>query len=199
MNKPRVFLFMGMSGCGKSTQAKMLRDYLEANDKDRKTLYIYVGDRMRELMNREDTYTLKLAKETMMQGKKLPNFLAVYAWSNILVEKLEENMNLVMDGSPRARIEAELFDEAFDFYGAEIVKPVYVEVGRDWVIQRMKARGRFDDTDERIKNRLNFFEKDTKPAIEYFDTISNNKVIRINGEQGIEEVHREVLQKVLGV
>ncbi len=195
MNNPLTLLLTGRSGCGKGTQAGLLREYLEKNDA-RKILYVYAGDKMRELVAEKENLTSKLAKEIMMSGKKQPDFLAVWSWSNELVEKLTDDAHLIIDGSPRTSIEAKVLDEAFEFYGRKNIKPVLVDVSYEWASERLLARKRFDDTEERIKNRLEYFEKFVEPAIDYYEKESKNKLIRVNGEQTIEEVHKEIMEKL---
>jgi len=41
-----------------------------------------------------------------------------------------------------------------------------------------------------------YFEKDVAPVIDYYDGRSKYKLTRINGEQSVEDVHREILEKV---
>jgi len=195
ISKPYTFLFIGRSGCGKGTQAELLKKYLEENDK-RPVLYVYAGEKMRKLIEEEKSFTSQLTNKIMLLGNKHPDFLAVWAWSNELVEKFEENMHLIIDGSPRTATEAIILDEAFKFYKREIVVPVVVDVSRQWAKDKLFKRRRADDTDERINHRLDYYEKYVKQAIDYYDEQSKNRIIRINGEQTIEEVHQEIMQKV---
>ncbi len=195
MNNPMTFLFMGRSGCGKGTQAKLLREFLEKKDK-RPILYIYAGDKMRELVKAGNSLTAKLAKEIMLSGGKQPDFLAVWAWSRELTDNLQEDAHLILDGSPRTAFEAKILDEAFAFYKRENVFPILLDVSYEWSTERLRARGRFDDTDERIRNRLEYFGKYVQPAIDYYEKESKNKLVRVNGEQTIEEVHQEIMRKI---
>ena len=71
-----------------------------------------------------------------------------------------------------------------------------LDVSAEWAAERLKARGRFDDTDERIKNRMEYFEKYVRPAIAHYEKENKNKLIAINGEQTIEEVHQEIIKKI---
>ena len=41
-----------------------------------------------------------------------------------------------------------------------------------------------------------YFEKDVVPVINYYEKESRHKLTRINGEQSVEEVHKEILEKV---
>lgn len=193
--KPYTFLFIGRSGCGKGTQAELLKKYLEENDQ-RPVLYLYAGDKMRKLIDEEKSFTSQLAKEFMLLGDKSPDFLAVWAWSNDLVEKMEKETHLIVDGSPRTATEAIILDEAFKFYKREIVMPVVVDVSREWAKDKLLKRKRDDDTDETINHRLDYYEKYVKQAMDYYDEQSKNKIIKINGEQTIEQVHQEIIKKV---
>ena len=47
-----------------------------------------------------------------------------------------------------------------------------------------------------IKERQAYFEKDVAPVIDYYDGRSKHKLARINGEQRVEDVHQEILEKV---
>lgn len=195
MNKPLTILLIGRSGCGKGTQADLLVDFLKQkgiND----ILYVYAGNKMRELVQNKENFTSSLAKGIMLSGKKQPNFLAVWAWSNEFVENFSENKNVILDGSPRDKIEAQILDEAFDFYGRDDVKPVCIDVSYEWSRERLLARKRFDDTEERIKNRLEYFDKFVQPAMDYYKNESRHKLIRVNGEQSIGEVHNEIIKSL---
>lgn len=192
-NKPLTFIFLGKSGCGKGTQANLLQKYLEVKNRGESFLYVYTGDRLRELVEK-NTYTAKLAKQIMADGKIEPNFLAVWAWASELVEKMNEGTHLIIDGSPRSKTEAELLDGAFEFYGRENVRPILIDVSDEWAMDRLLGRKRADDTREKIKNRLNFFTTDVQPAIDYY----GGRIIRINGEQQMAEVHADII-KALGV
>jgi len=194
IKEPLTFLFIGRSGSGKSTQAKLLEGYLEKND-SRPLLNIYAGGKMRELA-KSDSLTSKLANEVMLAGGKQPDFLAVWAWSQELVEKLKKDMHLIIDGSPRENYEARILDEAFEFYDRKKVIPVLLDVSHGGSAQRLKGRGRFDDTEERIKNRLEYFEKYVSPAIEYYKKESKNRLVQVDGEQDIEDVQKEIIEKI---
>ncbi len=192
--KPYTFLLTGRSGCGKGTQADLLKKYLEKNDK-RPVLYAYAGEKMRKLTEEEKSYTSKLINEIFQVGGKAPDFLAVWAWSNDFVEKLEKEMHLIIDGSPRAVNEAMILDETFVFYKRENIRPIILNVSREWAKEKLLKRKRFDDTDDKINNRLDYYEKYVRFVVDYYEEQSKNKPIIINGEQTIEEVHKEIIQK----
>ena len=195
MKEPLVFLLMGRSGCGKGTQAKLLINYLRDNNFG-ETLYIYTGEKLRNFTEKEETLAARLAKRKMKAGGLLPSFLAVWLWSGALIEGVNENNNVIMDGSPRTLLEAMMTDDAMEFYGRSNVVPIFLETSEEWSTQRLLGRGRSDDSLKSIKERQAYFEKDVVPVIDYYEGKSKYKLTRINGEQSVEAVHKEILEKV---
>ena len=195
MKEPLVFLLLGRSGCGKGTQAKLLIKHLQNNNLG-ETLYVYTGERLRNFTEKEKNLAALLAKIKMKAGGLLPSFLAVWLWSGALIEGVEENNNVIMDGSPRTLLEAMMVDDAMEFYGRRNVIPVFLETSEEWSTQRLSDRGRNDDSLKSIKERMAYFEKDVVPVIDYYSGKSKHKLTRINGEQSVEEVHREIIDKI---
>ena len=195
MKKPRVFLLIGRSGCGKGTQAKLLIKYLKDNNLG-ETLYVYTGERLRNFAEKEENFAARLAKSKMKDGDLLPSFLAVWLWSGALIEGVKENNNVIMDGSPRTLLEALMMDDAMEFYGRSDVVPIFLETSEEWSTQRLLGRGRSDDSLKSIKKRMAYFEKSVAPVIDYYEKESKHKLIKVNGEQSVEDVHREILEKV---
>lgn len=195
MDKPTGIIFIGRSGCGKGTQADLLKKYLEKQDGAGSVFYIYTGEGLRELTKRQDLLTARLVDEKVMKaGAKAPDFVAVWVWSGKFVEGMDEKRHIMLDGSPRTVIEAKLLDEAFDFYGRSAVFPIWLDVSAEEVFFRMKHRGRADDTEDQIKNRLAYYEKYVVPAINYYDKESENKLIHIDGNvRDPELIHKNIL------
>ena len=193
MQKPYTFLLFGRSGCGKGTQAKLLQEYLEKKDGPGSVLYIYVGDKMRELVQ-DDSLTAKLANEILLAGEKIPDFLAIWAWANDLVRELKEKTHLIIDGSPRTALEAKALDDTFEFYKRENIKPVLIDVSPEEVAARLLGRGRSDDTKEQIRHRLAYYEKYVAPAVEYYRNESKNKLIVVDGNpHDVNLIHKNIL------
>lgn len=188
-------IFIGRSGCGKGTQASLLRDYIHERDYEkRKILDIETGERFRQFI-REENYSAKLSKKIYDAGLRQPNFLGTYMWSCILLEQLEEEMHIFFDGVGRSRPEAEMLTGALEFYKREKPKVIYLDVSRKWSEEKLLKRGRMDDTNlEKIDARLDWFDKDVMPAVEYFKITPAYTFVNVNGEQTVEEVHREILK-----
>jgi len=187
---------MGRSGCGKGTQADLLKDRIYKHDfEKRHIIYVETGERFRQFL-RGESWSSKLSKDIYETDLLQPSFLGCFMWSNQLVEELKENMHLIFDGVARAKPEAEILTTALQFYKREKVAVIYINVSRRWSEDRLLSRGRSDDKNlSKINKRLNWFDKDVLPAIEYFKNNSFYRFIEIDGEQPIEKVHAEIVAK----
>lgn len=193
MSDLKTFIFIGRSGCGKGTQAKMLMDTLAEDN--RPIEYIEPGSKFREFIT-QGNYTSLLAKKIAEDGGLQPGFLTVHIWSHIFIEKLTGNEHIVMDGMPRRKIEAEVLLGALRFYSRPRVQVIYVNVSRGWAEERLLARGRADDARDDVSRRLDWFDQDVLPTLEYLKTQNDIELLDINGEQSIENVHAEIISKI---
>lgn len=191
---PHTFVFVGRSGCGKGTQAELLMQYMKEKFPDEPIFYLETGQRFRDFIGTPG-YTNSLAKQIQEKGGLQPAFLAVWMWAHIFVEKLVGNENLFIDGTPRKLAEAIIFSESMKFYGR---KPyiVFLNVSRKWSEDRLKERQRTDDMSEIIKNRLDWFDTDVVPAIEYFKTNPDVDFLDIDGERSIQDIQDNIMSKI---
>lgn len=189
-----TIIFIGRSGCGKGTQADLFKERIAKQDAEKRPiLYVESGEHFRRFI-RGDNYSSRLSQEIYKQDERQPDFLACLMWGNLLVEQLDEKMHLIFDGAPRARDEAEILTSALKFYKREKPVAVYINVSREWSEERLLARGRSDDLNlQKIDKRLDWFDKDVLPAIEYFKNHPFFRLIEVNGEQSIERVHSDIV------
>ncbi|MCG2695243.1 nucleoside monophosphate kinase, partial [Candidatus Parcubacteria bacterium] len=162
----KTYIFIGRSGCGKGTQIDLLSEKLKEKNPDIGINYVSTGGDLREFW-KEDSYTHKLSKEIVDNGGLQPEFLVIYLWGKDLVKDMNGNEHLIFDGTPRRLNEAEVLDSAIKFYQRKNPTVVYMNVSREWSTERLLGRGRSDDDAEQIKKRLDWFDKDVIPAIEY--------------------------------
>jgi len=192
---PQTFIFIGRSGCGKGTQAELLKKIILEKNPNSEIFYLETGKNFREFVAGE-SYSSKLANEIYKEGKRQPDFLAVHMWAHILIRDFKGTEHAFFDGITRSLPEAMTFTTALDFYN-RTADVIYINVSRKWSEDRLAARGRDDDkTKEDIDKRLDWFDKDTYPAIEYFQVHSRYRLHEVNGEQSIEDVHTEILSKL---
>ncbi len=191
---PKTFIFFGRSGCGKGTQAKFLIETLQKLDSQKRVLYLETGQKFREFST-EASYTSKLVKGVMEQGGLLPEFLPIWIWSEYLVRHMDGNEHMVLDGLSRRPHEALILDSAMKFYKREKPFVISIDVSREWAGDRLRNRGRSDDNKIDIEARLNWYDENVVPVLEYFKDNPYYQFVSINGEQEIEQVHQEILAK----
>lgn len=195
-NKQQTFIFFGRSGSGKGTQANLLMDLLE-KEKGAKPVYIETGQKFREFIAKENNYLSGLTRKVLEEGALLPVFLPIWIWTRELIEKYTGSEDLVLDGLCRRPEEAEVLDSAMKFLGLQKPNIVYINTSKAWSLKRLKERGREDDDkEEDMLRKLNWFDWNVMPAMAYFHENKDYNFIEINGEQSIEDVHAEILQKV---
>lgn len=191
---PQTFLFFGKSGCGKGTQAKLLIEHLEKADPGTQVEYIETGARLREF-SKEVGLSAKLTKETMAKGGLLPSFIPIWIWTDFFVRRMDGSEHLVLDGLSRRLYEAPILDDALKFYKRQQPFVVILNVSDEWASEHLMKRGRADDTKLDIKARLDWYKTNVGPVVDYFRKNDYYTVLDINGEQSIEAVHAEILQK----
>ena len=190
-----AFIFIGQSGAGKGTQVDLLLKKLQAVDSDRGALYLETGRRFRELIQ-TDLYTAKKTKDLMDKGLLPPPFLGIHAWTHFLIEEYDGKSHCVMDGTPRVPDEVPILLSACKFFGWE-THVVYIDVGDEWAYERIKGRGRADDTDEqKVWGRIEWFHQSVVPTIELLRASPLVTFHYIHGEQSIEEVHTEICREL---
>lgn len=196
MIKPKTFIFTGRSGCGKGTQAKILEQFLKLSTPHLPIFYIETGVKFREFIE-GSSLTSKLASEIYKAGGKQPDFLAVWNWSHFLIEQMNGNEHIIIDGTPRSYEEALVLDSAMTFYNREQPFVIHLDVSREWsrkhIENRAKLEGRIDDQSaEEIDRRLDWFETDVIRAIKFFENHRGYKYVKINGEGTVEEVAQSI-------
>lgn len=192
---PKTFILIGRPGSGKGTQAALLRAAVSARDTERRDLfYVETGARFRDFIE-GTSYSSHLAKDVYNVGGRQPDFLAVWNWAHYLVNDMKGGEHLLFDGTPRSVDEARVIDGALKFYKRVQPVVVYLDVSREWSRRHLMARGRIDDkTEEEVDNRLNWFETDVLPAVEYFKQHPEYQFLNINGEQPVDKVHEEIIK-----
>ena len=192
---PQTFIFIGRSGCGKGTQAGLLQKSLKEKDPQGEILYIETGANFREFIKGEK-YSNKLSDKIYKNGDRQPDFLAIWMWAHVILDKFKGTEHLFLDGITRSLPEAMAFTTALEFYKRKAIV-IDINVSREWSQERLLARGRFDDkSKEEIQKRLNWYDNDTGPAVSYYRVYDKYNVVAVNGEKTIEEVHQEIVQKL---
>ena len=190
---PISVLFFGSQGAGKGTQVKMLMEYLRSKS-DRKIIHIDMGQELRNLRD-TGTYGGKLTGEVIDAGHRMPDFMPTYLQTKKLVENLTGEEHVIADGLARGADQTRAFDDAISFFKCAPLQVVSVELSEASVVKRLLLRGRNDDTEEGIKNRLGWYKTDVLPQLAMLRE-RGRKIHVIDGEPDTETIHKDILAKL---
>jgi adenylate kinase len=181
-----LVIFLGPPGAGKGTQAVTI-------SKEKNLAHISTGDMLREHVSNE-TELGKTAKTLLDEGKLVPDSLVIEMLQERLLSK-DCNNGAILDGFPRTIAQAESLNKISDEF--KISKVIVFEADRDELIKRILNRGetsgRSDDTEESVSVRLEVYEKDTAPLIEYYE--QKNLVAKINAVGEVENIYNSILKE----
>jgi adenylate kinase len=74
----------------------------------------------------------------------------------------------LLDGYPRSAAQADALKEMLGEAGHSLDAVLEFKVDDDTVVKRMLARGREDDTEDVIRNRMSVYRSETAPLLEYY-------------------------------
>ena len=191
-----TFVFFGIVGSGKGTQVGLLMDFLKKRD-GKECVYIGTGDLFREIAKSQKTETEVLVKKLLDAGKLVSDEITNELVSNQIGLRMVSEKHVVFDGYPRTVVQSKFFEQKMQSSKRENIKIIYIEVGKDEAMKRNLLRGRHDDTPEGLSKRFDEYVNNVIPAMNYFKDKGNYKICTINGEQTVENVHKEII-KVLG-
>ena len=195
MNKTYTFIFFGIAGSGKGTQVELLQKYLKENNLTDDILFTSTGNEYRKLII-TGNYTSNLVKVNLEKGYLQPDFLTISLFTDALIKNMNENTSLIADGFPRTVAQSEAFEKMMNFYNRKEVKVIYIELSKEEAITRMKLRGRSDDNDEGIAKRFDEYINNVVPSMNYFKDMEGYTLYKINGEQPIIDVHKEIIKNI---
>jgi len=205
------YVIMGVQGCGKGTQAKLLAD-------DYELAHISVGDIFRWNIMHHTKLAARI-RRLVDAGTLVPDDVV----ADIVHARLAEhdwNFGFILDGFPRNRTQAEFFLESFD-----IDAVINIEVPDTVVLSRVLSRrlcagcgldynliyhrpavpdrcdvcggeliNRPDDTEAAIGKRLADFHIQTRPVLELF--ARKELIVTVDGTDEVEAVQREIRGKL---
>ncbi|MGI6340945.1 MAG: adenylate kinase family protein [Minisyncoccales bacterium] len=190
---PIVICVLGKAGAGKGTQVNLLKERLGLS-------YIGSGELLRKRKEIKD-FTGKKIADVIDKGGLVPSPVIFALWMAELekIRNLEKNNGILIDGSPRKILEAHLIEEAVNWYGwSDNFKIMIIDISDEEAVARLLKRaeieGRADDTEEGIRKRLGWYKDEVEPVIEFFE--KKGSVVKINGEQSVEDVYNEIIQRL---
>lgn len=177
---PRL-IFLGAPGAGKGTQAKVLADSCGIP-------HVSTGDILRSAVASQTALGVQ-AKGYMDRGDLVPDQLVV----DLIRERLDESdaqTGWILDGFPRNVAQAAFLDELLDKIHQPYDHVVNLDVPDEVLVNRMLSRGRADDTEAVIRNRLKVYRDQTAPLISFYS--DRQRLVNVNGNQLLDEVTNEL-------
>jgi|AntRauTorckE6833_2_1112554.scaffolds.fasta_scaffold08474_3 adenylate kinase len=192
--QPKTIIFIGPQGSGKGTQIEHLFTVIAEQDPARRIVDIQTGRRFRALAAKCETFADKKIASTLESGELQPDFITHVLWGQAMLDQLDNKSHLLIDGFPRTVHQAEVLEEALDFFERDHIHVVNLDTPEEVVRKRMEERARDDDTVESIETRLRWYREDTLPVLDYYRVRPQTTVHDIDGMSSIENVHEQILK-----
>lgn len=191
-----TFIFFGLVGSGKGTQVKLLMDLLNTKD-GMEIVLLSPGNEYRKFIA-SGTYVGNRIKDSMERGELQPDSLTNALVGSIMLSQISADKHLIADGYPRRIAQSQMLFELCEFFERKNKKIIYIKLSEDEAMKRNLLRGRHDDTEEGLKKRFQEYKENVIPAMEYLKDKPGYEFLEINGEQSVEDVHKDIV-KALGL
>jgi adenylate kinase len=171
---------LGPPGAGKGTQAQKLAEKLGVPQ-------ISTGELFRNNIDNGTKLGLE-AKRYLDAGDLVPSELT----NQLVDDRLNDSdaaHGFILDGYPRSLEQAKALHEMLERRGTDIDAVIEFRVSQDELLQRLKERGRADDTDDVILNRMKVYRDETAPLLEYY----NGKLKTVDAVGTVDEVFARAL------
>ena len=180
----KKLLFIGPPGAGKGTQANLFcakygLDHLSTGDllRDEVSSGSALGRKASELMNKGELVSDELVL-SIVEGR---------------LAKIKKGW--LLDGFPRNVNQANLLKKLLDTIEQPLEAVISIKIADDFLIKRLLARGREDDNEEVISNRLKVYREKTSPLIDLYR--KQGILVEIDGNADIDVVF-SCIQRALG-
>jgi adenylate kinase len=152
-------VFLGPPGAGKGTQAVRVAKRLGVP-------HLSTGDMLRDA-TRRGTALGREAAEHMNAGRLVPTELVQL----LVVDRLAQPdcaPGYLLDGFPRTVEQAENLEQMLAKQGSAIDVAVNLDVAEGELLTRLASRGRTDDAEEVVRERLRHYDNLTKPLVDHY-------------------------------
>ncbi|MFB6240415.1 MAG: adenylate kinase [Gemmatimonadota bacterium] len=210
-------ILMGPPGAGKGTQSRRLSEDLDVP-------HYATGDILREA-RAAGTELGREAARYMDAGELVPDEVVLGLIRQRITEG-EGRRGFVLDGFPRTVDQAEGLSEILDGAGVELDAVLNLQVPDDELVRRLTGRRvcgacgevvnvafdpeigaecpecggtlnrRSDDEPQTVRRRLEVYEEQTAPVLEWYREESKVPVEDVDGTGDIEDVHGRLQERV---
>lgn len=183
-------IILGPQGSGKTTQAKLLANYLNIT-------HISTGNLLRQIAKNKNHKLHKLVKKQLDSGSLVSNAI-VNKVLNSAVEKALKTGGFIVDGTPRKIDQLTNLDELLSLYNEKVHLAIFIdtsiEESKNRLLKRAHIEHRSDDTKEAIEKRLNIYHKETEPVLKIYN--DRGILVRVDGNRAIEPIQKDI-QKIV--
>ena len=190
--KHRTILLFGAPGSGKGTQGKILANIPGF-------FHCACGDIFRNL--KVDSELGRVFVEYSSKGQLVPDDATIKLWSRFIETSTQigrfhpEKDLLVLDGIPRNIAQAKILKDVLDVRAMFWLKTKDFEALVRRIQRRALKENRLDDMNlDVIRNRLETYERETQPLVDYY---GKKLVNRVDSDQTPVEVARDILAKII--
>ena len=151
-------VLLGKQGSGKGTQGQRLAAQFGMQ-------HLSTGQLFRDSASAGVQAGLE-AKAFMDRGELVPDELVIAVVEERFQNPAEVVPGFVLDGFPRTEQQAFELDRILRDQPLDVV--IDIDVPTDVAVERMRSRGRDDDTEESIRRRLQLYDTETKPLADFY-------------------------------
>jgi adenylate kinase len=174
-------IFLGPPGAGKGTQAQELAQA-------RGIPHISTGEILRTAVSQKTELGQK-AGAFMDAGDLVPDALILEMVRDRLLQP-DALSGWLLDGFPRTVTQATFLDQLLQEINQSCDSVVNFDVPDEALVERLLSRGRKDDNEEVIRNRLVVYREQTAPLIKFYQ--ERDLLVTIDGSQSVEAVAAEL-------
>ena len=153
-------------------------------------VHLSTGDMIRDEMSR-GTELGNFAKTFYDKGDLVPDETVI----GMIKSRLAGDENVILDGFPRTVVQAATLDDELAKIGVSLNKVVYFSVDVDELIDRLEKRrdieGRVDDEPEAIRHRMDVYDRETAPVVDYYR--DGGRVTQVDALGTIDEVRGRLI------
>lgn len=180
-----IVIFIGPPYAGKDTQGKLLSQEFG-------NLPIFsMGELIREARKKGSDIFIKAYAEYSLKGLHLPTAIKF----PLLKEKMDQAKDrFILDNFPATKDDLFAFNDYLSKTNKKVDRVIRLYVSKKEMWKRVSNRGRKDDDPNIIATRREFQGQDALPVLDYYRR--KNLLLEINGERDIDEIHKEILEKL---
>lgn len=175
-----MIVFFGPAGAGKSVQGQLLAARMGWR-------WLSAGQLLRDSKDPAIIHT-------MLQGGMVSHETITTVMGQAMANAGSVD-RLIVDGFPRLLQQAEWLVQSQPDHGQSIALAVVIDVQRDTLLERLRIRGRADDTADAIDHRLTTYTDETVPILHYLEN-QGIAVVHIDGHGSVGHVHDLIMQEL---